>query len=104
MRQEVFVRFREGREFELPVHAGQVPAADVARAWLDAEFVANDCEPLRASGKVLTADKVLALAATVGEARFERDPDWAARFAAAALGALARPMVRVDVDAGAVTF
>lgn len=104
MRQEVFVRFRDGSEFELPVGTGEVMAADTARAWLDAEFVANDCEPLRASGKVLTADKLLALAATVGAAQFERDPDWAARYAAAALGALARPMVRVDVEAGAVTF
>ncbi len=104
MRQEVFVRFRDGSEFELPVAAGAVMSVDAARAWLDAEFVANDCEPLRASGKVLTADKLLALAATVGPARFGRDPDWAARYAVAALGALARPMVRVDVEAGAVTF
>ena len=104
MRQEVFVRFGDGSEFELPVGTGEAMAADTARAWLDAEFVANDCEPLRASGKVLTADKLLALAATVGAAQFERDPDWAARYAAAALGALARPMVRVDVEAGTVTF
>lgn len=104
MRHEVFVHFGDGREFELPVGAGEAMAADAARAWLDAEFVANDCEPLRASGKVLTADKLLALAATLGAAQFESDPDWAARYAAAALGALARPMVRVDVEAGTVTF
>jgi hypothetical protein len=104
MRHEVFVRFRDGCEFELPVAATGVAAADAARAWLDAEFVANGCEPPRASGKVLAADKVLAVAAAVGEGRFSRAPDWSARYAAAVLGALGRPMVRVDVDAGAVTF
>lgn len=104
MRHEVFVRFPHDREFALPVAADGVMPNDAARVWLDDQFLANDCEPLRRSGKVLTADKLLALAAAVGPERFERDPDWAARYAEAALGALGRTMVRVDVDAVAVTF
>jgi hypothetical protein len=78
--------------------------ADQARRWLDDQFVDNDCEPLRATGKVLTADKVLVLAATVGAARFQSDPDWSADYARATLGALGRPAVQVDVGSGAVTF
>ncbi len=104
MRHEVFARFPHDREFALPVPAADAMPADEARRWLDDQFLANDCEPLRASGKVLTADKLLALAATVGAGQFEGDPEWAARYAAAALGALGRTMVRVDVEARSVTF
>jgi hypothetical protein len=104
MRQEVFVVFPHDREFELPVHAGAEMESAAARAWLDAQFIAQECEPLRASGKVLIADKLLALAAAVGAGHFEREADWAARYAAAALGATGRPMVRVDVEAATVTF
>lgn len=104
MRHEVMVRFPGGLEFELPVAAEQALPAEAARRWLDEQFVANDCEPLRATGKVLTADKILALAATVGAARFESDPAWAAGYARATLGALGRAAVEVDVGTGAVTF
>jgi hypothetical protein len=104
MRKEVLVQFSEGREFELPVSEAGMISPDAARRWLDDEFLANGCEPLRATGKVLTADKVLVLAETVGPDRFESDPGWAAAFARAALGALGRATVQVDVDAGTVTF
>ena len=104
MRQEVFVHFAHGREFGLPVASAQAMAADAARRWLDDEFVANDCEPLRASGKVKLADKLLAVAAAVGPERFEIDKAWAATYAQAAVSALGRTLVRVDVDGGAVTF
>ncbi len=41
MRQEVFVRFAHGREFELPLVGHEAMAADQARRWLDDQFVAN---------------------------------------------------------------
>jgi len=104
MRHEVVVRFAQGREFVLPVAGPAGMPADAARRWLDEQFLANECEPLRASGKVLTADKLLALAGTAGPARFESDAAWSADYARAALGALGRTMVQVDVDSGAVTF
>jgi hypothetical protein len=102
MRRQVLVHFAPGREFDLPLAAGAGMAADAARRWLDEQFVANDCEPLRASGKVLTVDKLLALAATVGPERFAADVAWAGEFARAALAALGRDVVRIDVAAGAV--
>ena len=105
MRQDVFVRFDARTEFELPVHAGEPPmAADAARRWLDEQFVANDCEPLRVSGKVLTADKVLALADGVGPQRFAEDAAFRDAFARAVVAALGQPVVRVDVEARALTF
>ena len=104
MRKEVFVQFGAGAEVAIVVAAGSEMAADEARRWLDEQFVANDCEPLRASGKVLTADKVLALAAGVGAQRFESDAVFRDAFGRAVVAALGRAMVRVDVDGGAITF
>ena len=105
MRQEVIVTFGPDRRFEVALPAGTaLPAPDEGRRWLDEQFTANDCEPLRASGKVLIADKVLALAGTVGARRFADDGDWAEGFARATLVALARPVVRVDVDGGALSY
>jgi len=105
MRQEVIVQFGPDQRHTVALPAGEaLMAPDQARRWLDDAFVAHDCEPLRASGKVLIADKVLVLAGTVGERRFADDAAWALDFARATLGALARPVVRVDVAGGALSY
>lgn len=104
MRQEVVVRFAPARDFTLPVPPEGAMDSFDARRWLDEQFVAEECEPLRASGKVLTVDKILALAGTVGPQRFETDAAWGAEFARAVLGALARPTAVIDVDGAAVSY
>jgi hypothetical protein len=104
MRSEVIVRFAPDQEFNLPLSTGDAMPADVARRWLDDQFVANDCEPLRASGKVLTADKLLVIAATVGPQRFETDPEFGHGFARAAAAALGKPVVCIDVQARSIDF
>ena len=87
-----------------------LPAADTpwsandARRWLDEQFIANDCEPFRASGKVLNADKLLAIANAIGQRGFEQDEALRLAFAHAATAALSRSVVRIDVDARAVSF
>lgn len=96
------VRFDTRHEFEL--HPAEPLDAQSARQWLEAQFVALDAEPLRASGKVLVADKVLAVAAAAGARRFAEDPAWAAHYAAAVAGALGKTVVGVDVEAATVTF
>ncbi len=88
---------------DLPADAPALPA-DQARRWLDEQFVAYDCEPLRASGKVLTADKVLAIAIAIGQRGFAQDEALGGAFARAALAALGRPVVRVDVDGHEVSY
>lgn len=104
MRQTVIVQFMPDHPQEISLHAGAPAlAADLARRWLDEQFIANECEPLRASGKVLTADKVMALANTVGPAKFA-DEAWAQAFAQATVGALGRPMVKVDVAGGTISY
>ena len=74
-----------------------------ARRWLDEQFTALECEPLRASGKVLLADKVLVVAQAAGERLFS-DAQWGPQFARAAAAALAKPVVRLDTQAMTVTF
>ncbi|ADV01388.1 hypothetical protein HF896_18345 [Alicycliphilus denitrificans] len=103
MHGEVLVTLSPGQEFHLSTQDAQPLTHEEARRWLDDEFMRLECEPLRASGKVLLADKVLTVASAAG-ARLLADPAWSAQFARAAVAALARPMVRVDVQAMAVTF
>ena len=52
MQKQINVTLDKGIEFSFHVPEGAPLAHDAARAWLDQQFVALDCEPLRASGKV----------------------------------------------------
>ena len=103
MRSQILVFLDKGIKFEFS--AGEAPpmAHNVARAWLDAQFTELDCEPIRASGKVLTVDKVLRITQAAGEAFFLNEK-WAADYVRAVHAALERPMIRVDVPAMAVTY
>lgn len=103
MRSEVSVTLSLQQEHRLDLE-GQAPMRnDEARQWLDAQFVALECEPLRASGKVLTADKVLTVALAAGADRFA-DPVWSMDFARATSAALGKSVVRVDVPSMAITY
>ncbi len=103
MHSEVSVTLSIGQQYRLGLD-GQVPMGnEEGRNWLDAQFTALECEPLRASGKVLTADKVLTVAMAAGAKRFA-DAQWSLDFARAASAALGRPVVRVDVPSMAITY
>jgi hypothetical protein len=101
MRHEVIIVFDAQNSLDIPVEPAGLLPPDQARRWLDDEFVRLDCSPLRASGKVLTADKLLAVAAAMGPQGFE-DGAWRTAFGRAACAAMARPAVRVDLVAMAV--
>ena len=103
MRSEVSVNLGAGKEFHFDLEEVQPMPHDVARWWLDDQFTRLGCEPLRASGKVLLADKVLTVARAAG-ASLMADPAWSRDFARAASAALAKPVVRVDVPGMAVTY
>lgn len=96
MRSEVKVVFSPLQQFDLVVDAEEVLSFEAARKWLDEQYVKNECEPMRGSGKVLLADKILGVAAAVGPAAFT-DPAWAMDYARATSGALSKALLRVDV-------
>jgi len=102
MRSEVKVQVG-GVSYTFALDGKPLPSAEQARAWLDAQFVALECEPLRASGKLLLADKVLVLAREAGAARFA-DAAWAEAYASAVGVALGRPTVEVDADAMSLNY
>ena len=103
MRSQILVFLDKGIEFHFNVDDGPAWSHEVARAWLDTQFTELDCEPLRASGKVLTADKVLRVTQAAGATLFA-DEKWAADYVKAVHAALGKPMIRVDVPAMAVTY
>jgi hypothetical protein len=105
MQQEVFIRFSADQETVVTLGAQETTMApDVARRWLDDQFIANDCEPLRASGKVLTADKLMAIAQAVGLKRFEEDAEFRQGYARAALAAMGKSVLRVDLESTRVSY
>ncbi|MCZ8075791.1 MAG: hypothetical protein O9341_16875 [Paucibacter sp.] len=90
------VGFSPLQQFDLVVDAEEVLSFEAARKWLDEQYVKNECEPMRGSGKVLLADKILGVAAAVGPAAFS-DPAWAMDYARATSGALSKALLKVDV-------
>ncbi len=103
MQKQVSVVLDKGVEYSFHVPTDAAMAHDAARAWLDKQFTTLDCEPLRASGKVLTADKILVVTQAAGSALFS-DAQWAADYVAAVSTALGKPMIRVDVPSMAITY
>ena len=103
MHSVVTVTLDNNQEFRFELDGVEPMAHEEARRWLDNEFTRMECEPLRASGKVLMADKVLVVAAAAG-ASLLGDRAWLADFARAASATLARPVVRVDVQSMTVNF
>ena len=81
-------------------------APDEARTWLDEQFGFFACEPICATGKVLTADKVLCVAQAAGPERFTlgTHSPWATAFTRAACGALAKPMIHIDLQAATLIY
>ncbi|MCU0762611.1 MAG: hypothetical protein ACK40L_06940 [Hydrogenophaga sp.] len=106
MRSQVTVIWSPGATYLLDLEEVQPMPHDLARSWLDEQFGFFGCEPIRPTGKVLTADKILCVAQAAGEERF-RDPahrPWAMAFARAASAALGKPVVAVDVGAQALAY
>ncbi|MBK7719685.1 MAG: hypothetical protein KBF40_00800 [Giesbergeria sp.] len=103
MHSEVSVTVDRNQEFRFDLEGHEPMPSDVARRWLDDEFMRLECEPLRASGKVLLADKVLTVARAAGPVLLA-DPDWFQKFARATHGALAKAIVRIDLPSMAISY
>ncbi len=103
MNSEVIVRWNEREHWRVELSRLEPLGMEEARRWLDDQFTALECEPLRASGKVLLADKVLLVAQAAGPRRFD-DAAWLETYARAAHAVLVKPLITVDVPAMAVTY
>lgn len=103
MRSEVSVNFKDSPPVRLDLNEVQPMPHDVARAWLDEQFTQMGCEPLRPTGKLLTADKVVVVAQAAGPAKFA-DARWAQEFARAASAALAKPVIHIDVATLSISY
>ncbi|HEY0202345.1 MAG TPA: hypothetical protein VGC24_11690 [Burkholderiaceae bacterium] len=103
MRSEVKFILEDGQELAFNLDEQPPMAPDAARWWLDDQFQHLDCEPLRPTGKVLIADKVICVARAAGPQRFA-DPQWSGEFARATRAALAKPVVVVDLAAMTVAY
>lgn len=103
MRSEVSVTFPGHQPVQIDLHEVPPMPHDVARGWLDDQFTQMGCEPLRPTGKLLTADKVVVVAQAAGPAKFS-DAGWALEFARAASSALGKPMVHIDVAALSISY
>ena len=72
-------------------------AAVLAHQWLEQTYEALGAEPVRASGKVLLLDRILAIAMAAGYQGLSEDPDLAEAYARHTAAAVGRARVIVDV-------
>jgi hypothetical protein len=103
MRSEISVTFKGLPPVRIDLNEVQPMPHDVARWWLDDQFTQMGCEPLRPTGKLLTADKVVVVAEAAGPTKFA-DAQWAQEFARAATAALGRPLVNIDVTTLSISY
>ncbi|MEO5661471.1 MAG: hypothetical protein ABIQ90_17005 [Polaromonas sp.] len=103
MHSEVSVSFKDQLPVQIELPEIEPMPNEAARHWLDEQFTQMGCEPLRPTGKLLTADKVLVVAEAAGPSKFA-DAQWAQEFARAASAALGRPLVNIDVPTMSITY
>jgi hypothetical protein len=104
MRNEVTVTFKGTAPLRMDLNKVEPMPNDAARAWLDKQFIELDCDPLRPTGKVLTADKVVVVAEAAGAAKFAAEEKWAQEFARATSAALGKPVVHIDVATLSISY
>jgi len=103
MRSQVSVSFKNTAPFRVELSPQQAQDRETARQWLDEQFTAMECEPLRPTGKLLMADRVVVVAQAAGPAKFA-DAAWALAFAQSAAAVLGKPVINVDADSLTITY
>ncbi|HRN76185.1 hypothetical protein [Ottowia sp.] len=103
MQSEVRVIQDERTEWRFDLDPAEPMSNADGREWLDAQFTQLGSEPLRPTGKLLLADKVLVVARDAGP-RLLGDAAWGRAFARAASAALAKPVVRIDLEAMTISY
>lgn len=101
MDHEVSVVLKNGERFDFPMGADDMAsfAAPEARHWIGEEFAKAGLENPNPMGKMLLVDQILLLAANFKPADFQPATPALRRFLAAALIAMARPTLTIDLQA-----
>lgn len=100
MRSEVTIDFGRGRVRVLRASESSADtdaARAAAREWLDTMYEQLECEPLRASGKVLLIDRILAIAMAIGYDGLGEGAPLAGALATHATAALGRGSFTLDI-------
>ncbi len=103
MQSQVSVSFEKSPPIRIDISREPAMERDAARQWLDEQFTQMECEPLRATGKLLMADRVVVVAQAAGPAKFA-DTAWAQAFARAASAVLGKPAIHVDADSLSISY
>ncbi|QXZ09397.1 hypothetical protein KUF54_15475 [Comamonas sp. Y33R10-2] len=105
MRSEVIVVLDGDLEYRVDTQSLPTVSSDEGRRWLDQQFTSLECEPLRATGKVLLADKLVVVAREAqNRPELFESTDWRNTYAVAAQAVLSKPLIRVDVPAMSISY
>lgn len=106
MQCDITINFGAGRLIVLRTQFddGDPQAAAQAHLWLEQQYRARDCEPVRLTGKVVLMDRILALALAAGYEGLRDHDEVAAEFARNTATVLRKRRVTVDVPALTVSY
>lgn len=105
MRCAVTLIFGPEQILELPVNVvTSTLGALNAREWFEDAWVRFECEPTRASGKVLLLDKILSVTEAMGYTTLVQNNDQAVELATQTALALKKPVITVDLVESTVSF
>lgn len=101
MDHEVSVVLKSGERFDFPLGADDLAAFDPAgaRHWIADAFLAAGLETPNPMGKLLLVDQILLLAQNFKPADYKPLSAEARRFLCAALSAMGRPTLTIDLAA-----
>lgn len=98
MRCVVTIRFGPEQTLELPVDVRTSALASMhARDWFEEYWVRLECEPARASGKVLLLDKILSVTEALGYAQLAGNESLSYELACQTALALEKPHITIDL-------
>ena len=100
MDHEVSVVLKNGERYNFPIAAGELEAIEprAARQWIGEQFAKAGLENPNPMGKMLLVDQILLLAANFKPADYHPATPEVHRFLCAALTAMGRPSLTIDLQ------
>ena len=98
MQYEVALRFNATQQISIVINKQKVLSCEQAKQWLESQCVQLKAAPLRDTGPMRTADKIIAVALAAGQQRYISDVEFTHSYAGAAAGILACASLKIDVE------